>query len=141
MTWKDSEALVEVFWRELWREPQDPAVIDQLIHRDFTLTAAGGGIEGRPRFKAWMKGLRAGVDDLQLHTLETFANHDDTRVGARWRMTGGAAPNGRPFELAGTALWEVGAHGLVLHNWSIDTPAEPAAVSAPLAQPRNTSAA
>jgi hypothetical protein len=29
----------------------------------------------------------------------------------------GTEPNGAPFVMCGTAVWEVGADGLLRHNW------------------------
>ncbi len=29
----------------------------------------------------------------------------------------GTKPNGVPFEMSGTAVWEVGEDGLLRHNW------------------------
>jgi hypothetical protein len=55
--------------------------------------------------------------------VETFQNHDGSRVASRWRVTGrnnglmGTEPNGVPFEMTGTAIWEVGPDGLLRHNW------------------------
>lgn len=121
MTWRDSDALVEAFWRELRSRRRDPDARDHLIHRGFVLASSGGRISGRRRFNAWVKRLSEEVEDLQFHPLETFSNHDGTRVGARWRMTGGRAePHDAPFTLTGRALWAVEPRGLILHNWSID---------------------
>lgn len=63
------------------------------------------------------------MDDFQFHIVETFQNHDGSRVTSRWRVTGrnnglmGTDPNGVPFEMTGTAVWEVGSDGLLRHNW------------------------
>jgi hypothetical protein len=119
----DSVALVENFWREVWQQPQNPEAIDRLLHPDFILTSGGTHIEGRENFKRWVKGFQAQVHDFQFHIVETFQNHDGTRVASRWRVTGrnngmmGVVPNGAPFEMTGTAVWEVGADGLLRHNW------------------------
>jgi hypothetical protein len=29
----------------------------------------------------------------------------------------GTEPNGAPFEMTGTAVWEIGADGRLRHNW------------------------
>lgn len=119
----NSVAIVEEFWREVWQQPQNPEAIDRLAHEDFVLTSGGNHIEGRENFKSWVKGFQAQVHDFQFHVVETFQNHDGSRVASRWRVTGrnngmmGVEPNGAPFEMTGTAVWEVDADGLLRHNW------------------------
>jgi hypothetical protein len=119
----DSVAIVENFWREVWQQPQNPDAIDRQVHEDFVITSGGRDIVGREPFKAWVKDFLAKVHDFQFHIVETFQNHDGSRVASRWRVTGrnnglmGTEPNGVPFEMTGTAVWEVGPDGLLRHNW------------------------
>jgi hypothetical protein len=119
----NSVAIVEEFWREVWQQPQNPEAIDRLAHEDFILTSGGNHIEGRENFKAWVKSFQAQVHDFEFHIVETFQNQDGSRVASRWRVTGrnngmmGVEPNGAPFEMTGTAVWEVDADGLLRHNW------------------------
>jgi hypothetical protein len=47
MTTRDSVAIVENFWREVWQQPQNPDAIDKFVHEDFILTS--GGTESRSR--------------------------------------------------------------------------------------------
>jgi hypothetical protein len=123
MTQRNSVAIVENFWREVWQQPQNPDAIDRLVHENFVITSGGRDIVGREPFKAWVRDFLAKVDDFQFHIVETFQNHDGSRVASRWRVTGrnnglmGTQPNGAPFEMTGTAVWEVGADGLLRHNW------------------------
>jgi SnoaL-like polyketide cyclase len=55
--------------------------------------------------------------------LDLVQNQDGSRVASRWRVTGrnnglmGTEPNGAPFEMTGTAVWEIGADGRLRHNW------------------------
>ena len=120
---QDSVAIVENFWREVWTQPQNPDAIDRLVHKDFVITSGGRDIVGREPFKAWVKDFQAKVRDFEFHVVETFQNQDGSRVASRWRVTGrnnglmGTEPNGAPFEMYGTAIWEVGADGLLRHNW------------------------
>jgi hypothetical protein len=50
-------------------------------------------------------------------------NEDGSRVASCWRVTGrnnglmGTEPNGAPFEMTGTAVWEIGEDGRLSHNW------------------------
>jgi hypothetical protein len=119
----DGVAIVENFWREVWQQPQNPDAIERLVHEDFVITSGGRDIVGREPFKAWVKDFLARVHDFQFHIVETFQNHDGSRVASRWRVTGrnnglmGTEPNGAPFEMTGTAIWEVGPDGLLRHNW------------------------
>lgn len=123
MTKTDSVAIVENFWREVWQHPQNPDAIDRLVHEEFVITSGGRDIAGREPFKAWVREFLAKVHDFQFHIVETFQNHDGSRVASRWRVTGrnnglmGTEPNGVPFEMTGTAIWEVGPDGLLRHNW------------------------
>jgi hypothetical protein len=123
MAIRNSIAIVENFWREVWQQPQNPDAIDRLVHEEFVITSGGRDIVGREAFKAWVKDFQAKVHDFQFHVVETFQNHDGSRVASRWRVTGrnnglmGTQANGAPFEMTGTAVWEVGPDGLLRHNW------------------------
>lgn len=120
---QDSVTIVETFWQEVWHQPQNPDAIDRLVHEDFIITSGGRDIAGREPFKAWVRDFQARVHDFEFHVIETFQNHDGSRVASRWRITGrnnglmGTEPNGVSFDMVGTAVWEVGADGLLRHNW------------------------
>lgn len=94
------------------------------MHEDFVITSGGRDIVGREAFKAWVKDFQARVRHFEFHVFETFQNQDGSRVASRWRVTGrnnglmGTEPNGAPFDMCGTAVWEVGADGLLRHNWN-----------------------
>jgi hypothetical protein len=49
---QDSVAIVENFWREVWKQPQNPDAIDRLVHESFVITSGGRDIVGRAPFKA-----------------------------------------------------------------------------------------
>jgi ketosteroid isomerase-like protein len=123
MAERDSAAIVENFWNEVWKQPQNPEAIDQLVHEDFVLTSGGNDIRSRDEFKQWVKRFQAQVRDFEFHVVETFQNSDGSRVASRWRVTGrnngmmGTEPNGAPFEMTGIAVWEVDEDGLLRHNW------------------------
>jgi hypothetical protein len=123
MAQRDGVAIVENFWREVWQQPQNPDAIDRLVHEDFIITSGGNPIRSRAEFKKWVKAFQAQVHDFQFHVIETFQNHDGSRVASRWRVTGrnngmmGTEPNGKPFEMVGTAIWEIDEDGLLRHNW------------------------
>jgi hypothetical protein len=123
MSNQDSVQIVERFWAEVWKCPHNPEAIDTLVHEDFTISSGGTDIHGREDFKAWVKAFQAQVDDFGFHVVETFQNHDGSRVASRWRVTGrnngimGTEPNGVAFEMTGTAVWEIDADGLLRHNW------------------------
>lgn len=123
MTARNAVAIVENFWREVWQQPQNPAAIDRLVHEDFVITSGGRDISSREAFKQWVIEFQSKVHDFQFHVVETFQNEDGSRVASRWRVTGrnnglmGTEPNGVPFEMSGTAIWEVGEDGLLRHNW------------------------
>jgi hypothetical protein len=117
-----SVEIVETFWREVWQQ-MNPEAVDQFVSEDFILSSGGHDIVGREKFKAWVKNFLARVHDFQFHIIESFQNHDGSRVASRWRITGrnngimNTEPNGAPFEMVGTAIWEVDANGVLTHNW------------------------
>ncbi len=119
----NSVEIVENFWREVWKRPHNPDAIDTLVSEDFVITSGGRDIIGRDNFKVWVKGFQAQVHDFEFHIVETFQNADGSRVASRWKVTGrnngmmGTECNGAPFEMTGTAVWEVGEDGVLRHNW------------------------
>lgn len=120
---RNSVEIVENFWREVWQRPHNPDAIHNMVSEDFVITSGGRDIIGRENFKEWVKGFQAQVDDFEFHIVETFQNEDGSRVASRWKVTGrnkglmNTEPNGVPFEMSGTAVWEVGEDGLLRHNW------------------------
>jgi hypothetical protein len=119
---KSSVEIVEHFWKEVWQE-QNPDAVDRLVSEDFILTSGDHDVRSRADFKIWVKQFLSRVHDFRFHIVETFQNEDGSRVASRWRITGrnnglmGTKPNGVPFEMSGTAVWEVGEDGLLRHNW------------------------
>ena len=120
---QDSVAAVENFWREVWKQPQNPDAIDRLVHEDFVITSGGQDIVGREAFKAWVKDFQSRVHNFEFHVIETFQDQEGSRVASHWRVIGrnnglmSTEPNDAPFEMFGTAVWEVGTDGLLRHNW------------------------
>jgi hypothetical protein len=120
---RDSIAIVERFWAEVWQRPQNPDAIDNMVAEDFVITSGGNDIVSREAFKAWVIDFHSKVLDMDFEIIETFQNQDGSRVASRWRLTGrnngimGTEPNGVPIEMVGTAVWEVGENGLLRHNW------------------------
>lgn len=122
MPQRDSVAIVEAFWREVWQQ-QNPDAIDKFVHEDFILTTGSNDIRSRERFKESVKGFLSQVRNFEFYIIESFQNFDGSRVASRWRVTGrnngmmGTEPNGASFEMFGTAIWEIDENGTLLHNW------------------------
>jgi hypothetical protein len=120
---KDAVAIVENFWREVWKAPQDPDAINGLVAEDFAITSGGHEIQGREAFKSWVKQFQSKILDLEFESIETFQNEEGTRVASRWRVTGrnngilGTTPGHEPILMLGTAIFEVREDGLLQHNW------------------------
>ena len=120
---KSSVEIVENFWREVWKQPQNPDAIDRLVHEDFILTSGGKDVRSRDAFKKWVIDFQSKIHDFEFHVIETFQNGDGSRVASRWGVTGrnngfmGTEPNGIRIDMTGTAVWEVGEDGLLYHNW------------------------
>lgn len=123
MAFADSVELVESFWRDVW-QARNPEAVDNYVTEDFVITNGGvDHIEGRENFKAWVRGFLGKVEDLQFEVVETFQNHDGSRVASRWWVHGrnngflGREPDKRPISFSGTAVWEVSPEGKLVHNW------------------------
>lgn len=120
---KSSVEIVETFWRRVWQPPQDVDSIDTFVTEDFVITSAGIDIVGRQAFKDWVRAFQSKITDLEFDILESFQSEDGTRVASRWRIRGrnngmfGSTPNQQPLEFTGTAIWEVGHDGKLVHNW------------------------
>lgn len=121
MSSRNSVELVESFWHRVWNA-HDPDAVDDFVVEDFVITNAGVRIEGRENFKAWIRAFLEQVHDLELEVVETFQNHDGSRVASRWQVHGrnngvlGSDPDGRPISFSGTAVWEVNEDGRLVHN-------------------------
>jgi SnoaL-like polyketide cyclase len=123
MARRDSVAIVEKFWREVWQAPQNPDAIDQLVAEDFAITSGGHEILGREAFKKWVVAFQAKIIDLNFESIETFQNEDGSRVASRWRVAGknngilGTVGRHEPILMLGTAILAVRNDGLLQHNW------------------------
>jgi steroid delta-isomerase-like uncharacterized protein len=121
MARRDSAQIVEAFWHAVWQSG-NPDAVDDFVAEDFVITNAGERIEGRENFKAWVADFRAKLEDFRFEVIETFQNHDGSRVASRFRVHGrnngilGTEPSGAPISFSGTAVWEVGEDGKLLHN-------------------------
>jgi hypothetical protein len=122
LEYRRNVAIVENLWREVWKQPQNPDAIDRLVQVDFVITSGGRDIVGREALKAWVTDFQPKVHHFEFRVVETFQNQDGSRVASRWQITGrnnglmGTEPNDGPFEMCGTAVWEVGTDGLLRHN-------------------------
>jgi hypothetical protein len=123
MTSRDAVAIVENFWHEVWKAPQNPDAIDRLVADDFIITSGGREIRGRQAFKRWVVEFQTRINNLKFESLETFQNEDSSRVASRWRVTGqnngflGTTPGMEPISMLGTAVFWVREDGLLQHNW------------------------
>jgi SnoaL-like polyketide cyclase. len=119
---KKAVDIVESFWREVW-SARDAAAAARFVSEDFVITTGGVDIQGRDAFIAWIEAFLAKIDDFQFNSIETFQNAEGTRVASRWKLSGrnrgffGGHECLTPFEMLGTAIWEVGRDGRLLHNW------------------------
>ena len=99
MTTRDSVAIVENFWREVWQQPQNPDVIDKFVHEDFILTSGGTESRSREAFKVWAKNFQSLVHDFEFHSVETFQRGSSGPRGPRSIFRPSAAsPKARPPE-------------------------------------------
>jgi hypothetical protein len=122
MNRKNSVEIVEHFWKAVWQS-RNPDAVDDLVTEDFTITSGGIDIHTRAEFKKWVAAFLASITDFEFHVVETFQNETGDRVASRWRITGknngfmGLEPCQTPFEMTGTAIWQVREDGLLQHNW------------------------
>jgi hypothetical protein len=123
MAARNSVAIVEKFWSEVWQSPQNPDAIDRLVAEDFAITSGGHEIQGREAFKKWVLEFQSRITDLHFEAIETFQNLDGSRVASRWRVTGrnngilGTTAGHEPILMLGTAIFAVREDGLLQHNW------------------------
>lgn len=122
MSTKDSVAIVESFWSDVWNA-HDASAVDRYVVDDFVIVSGGETITGRENFKRWIEGFLAKVDDLHLEVVESFQNADGSRVTSRWLLTGrnngilGTAPDKQDIAMTGTAVWAVRDDGKLVTNW------------------------
>jgi hypothetical protein len=120
---RNSIDIVQRFWNEVWRSPQNPQAIDALVHEEFVITSGGHDIRSRDAFKQWVIDLQSRVRDLEFEVLDIFQSEDGTRVATRWQLTGrnngflATEADGTPFTMVGNAIIAVGEDGLLRHNW------------------------
>ncbi|WP_448090288.1 ester cyclase [Pseudomonas azerbaijanoccidentalis] len=114
--------IVESFWREVW-QARDPQAAARFVAEDFIITSGGVDIVGREAFIEWIGVFLSKIEDFTFGSIETFQNHEGSRVASRWKLAGrnqgfiGGRSCRTPFEMLGTAVWEVRPDGLLAHNW------------------------
>lgn len=114
--------IVERFWREVW-QAKDPQAAARFVAEDFVITSGGVDIVGREAFIEWIGVFLSKIEEFNFGSIETFQNTEGTRVASRWKLTGknqgfiGGRSCRTPFEMLGTAIWEVRPDGLLAHNW------------------------
>ena len=122
MNKRDSVAIVENFWREVW-QARNPEAVDRLVAEDFAITSGGVEISSREEFKKWIAAFLSSINDFQFQVVETFQNQSGDRVASRWRVTGknngfmGAEPCQSPIDMTGIAVLHIREDGLLQHNW------------------------
>lgn len=122
MTGNKAVEIVESFWREVW-QAKDPQAAERFVAEDFVITSGGVEIVGREAFIDWIGVFLSKIEDFEFSSIETFQNADGTRVASRWKLAGknngfiGGRSCNSPFEMLGTAVWEVRPDGRLAHNW------------------------
>ena len=118
----DATEAVENFWARVWKAPQEPEAIDELVVEDFVIVSGGEEIRSRAKFKEWVLGFQAVIKNLEFHVVETFQNAQGTRVVSLWEVTGrnngvlGTEADGAPIHMTGTAVWDVREDGMLLRS-------------------------
>jgi steroid delta-isomerase-like uncharacterized protein len=122
MAVRNSVAIVENFWREVW-QAGNPDAVDRLVAEDFAITSGGVVINSRETFKTWVAAFLSSIDDFEFRVVETFQNETGDRVVSRWIVTGknngfmGTEPCQSAISMTGTAVLHVREDGLLQHNW------------------------
>jgi hypothetical protein len=108
MTIRNSVAIVEDFWRQVWQRPQNPEVIDELVSRRLHSDLGWDRNSLTRRLQSLGEEFLGAGAGIRVPHRGDIQNQDDTRVASRWRVTGrnaglmGTPPNGVPFEMTGT---------------------------------------
>jgi hypothetical protein len=114
--------IVESFWREVW-QAKNPQAAARFVADDFVITSGGVDVVGRDAFIEWIRLFLSKIEGFTFGSIETFQNEEGTRVASRWKLSGknrgfvGGRSCGTPFDMIGTAVWEVRPDGLLAHNW------------------------
>ena len=118
----DAVSIVEDFWKSV-SKARNPEAIDRFVVDDFVITTDGIDVVSKAKFKAWVQGFLARIDNFEFEVIETFQNEDGSRVASRWRVTGnnngimGSIPDGQLISFTGTAVLALNTEGKLLHNW------------------------
>lgn len=122
MAKRNSVAIVESFWADVW-QARNPEAIDNYVAEDFVITTGGQDVVSRAAFKRWVASFQHTITDLEFDIIESFQNEDGSRVASRFRIRGrnngflGTAPDQQAIDFTGTAIWAVRDDGKLLHNW------------------------
>ena len=79
---------VHNFWEQVWQLPQNYDAIDDLVVEDFVIISGGRRIEGREAFKKWAEEFSATIGNFDSEIVDSFENHDGSRVAATFTITG-----------------------------------------------------
>ena len=113
---------VHNFWEQVWHSPQNYDAIDDLVVEDFVIISGGRRIEGRETFKKWVEDFSATIGNFNSEIVDSFENHDGSRVAATFTITGtnkgafGTKPDDSPIEMTGIVISAVRDDGMLLSN-------------------------
>lgn len=107
------EQLVLEFLARVWGPAHELDAIDELMTEDYRITTGGAVIEGRERFKAWVREFQTRLRDARTLSLDILSDPVRRSVVSRWVCMGanngifGLPPDGRPVRFTGIAIWRV----------------------------------
>ncbi|WP_074407957.1 MULTISPECIES: ester cyclase [Aquimarina] len=110
---KDSIALVNYFFENVWQAPHRLNIIDELMTEDYKITSGGKVIKGRNSFKTWVQGFHNVLLDAKTVSVDAFSNKEGTKVVSRWICTGknngvfGLESDKKPISFTGIAIWNI----------------------------------
>jgi predicted ester cyclase len=112
---------VHRFFKQVWQPHPDWDNFEDVVVEDFVFISGGHRIEGREAFKKWAEGFIAAIGNLEFEVVDIFEKCDGSQVASTWRIKGtnngafGTKPDGRPFEMTGSAIAAV-RDGMLLSN-------------------------
>lgn len=118
----DAIGLVREFLGRVWGPDHDLDAIDELMAEDYEIWSGGKHVQGRAKFKEWVRQFQAVYTDARTEIVDVFADQEEQRVVARWINTGfnngifGLPADGEAISFTGIAIWRI-EHGRLAQCW------------------------
>ncbi|MCM4151125.1 SnoaL-like polyketide cyclase [Arenibacter sp. N53] len=109
---RPDQLVLELFDR-VWHHPHELEAIDELMTEDYAITTGGNKIQGRDKFKEWIKAFQKLLLDAKTESVDIFFDKAESKVVSRWVCSGlnnglfGLKPDLKSISFTGIAIWKV----------------------------------